>query len=623
MSNLPRWIKGLHHDGSEVYVSNPLPKIGETVNVKLRVPKDAPVTYIFIRAMIDGEFFMSPMERVNKKNKLVQWWEGKLPIHQARTDYRFKLMTDDGSYFYTAQGIHRADSPDFESFVILGDYNAPLWVRDTVYYQIFPERFWNGDPSNDVQTGEYSLKGHTTVKREWGELPTKWEKSGSLDFFGGDLNGITHKLDYLIDLGINALYLCPIFEADTNHKYDIKDFVNVDKHFGGNEALAELRAETQKRNIKLMLDITPNHCSYQHPWVLDFTENKSSETAEFFYFDELTKSFETWMGVSLLIKLNYSSQKLREIMYRGEDSALKHWLKPPYSIDAWRLDVAQMTGNRGLHQFDHEIWQEVQDAVKSLKPDTYIIGEYFQDSTMHLQGDELDATMNYQGFNMPMRRWLGGEDWAGHDKHPFSDTTLLPTEALAEQWLTFMGAVAYPITLQQFNQLDSHDTTRILHVTNGDKALVKLGLGLMIGFPGIPCIYYGTEIGMTGFKDPDNRRCMTFDESEWDTDLRSFTQKLIQLRHASHALKHGSFEVLHAEGDLVAFLRQSNEQAVIVVGYRGADTLTNAAIDVSTTGIANGTKLVDWLSDFQITVSNGAVVIPSIAHGQVLLLELE
>src|SRR5688572_13120616 len=252
MTQYAAWTRGLHHDGSEDYIANPLPSIDDIVTVTLRVPEDAPVNYAFIRAMIDGEFRMIPMERIDTEQDLVQWWSGILPIEQPRTDYRFKLMTDEGAYFYTAQGISRADSPDFESFIILGNYNAPLWVRDTIYYQIFPERFWNGDESNDVQDGEYSRMGHQTVKREWGELPYIWEKHGSMDFFGGDLQGITQKLDYLVDLGVNALYICPIFEADTNHKYDIKDFFSVDKHFGGNEALAELRAETLKRDIKLM-----------------------------------------------------------------------------------------------------------------------------------------------------------------------------------------------------------------------------------------------------------------------------------------------------------------------------------------------------------------------------------
>ncbi|MDQ7036208.1 MAG: alpha-amylase family glycosyl hydrolase [Anaerolineae bacterium] len=375
--------------------------------------------------------------------------------------------------------------------------------------------------------------------------------------------------------------------------------------------------------MKLMLDITLNHCSYQHPWVTAFTEEGKEETVEYFYYDEAKKTLETWLGVPLLIKLNYQSKKLRNIMYRNKNSALKKWLKPPYSIDAWRLDVANMTGNRGKLQLDHEVWRDLSAAVKDLKPDTYLLGEYFQDGTMHIQGDELDATMNYTGFNMPMRRWLGGEDLAAHDKQPYADTVLLPTENLAKQWQNFLGAIAYPIALQQFNQLDSHDTTRILHVTKGDKELVKLGLGLMIGFPGVPCIYYGTEIGMNGFKDPDNRRCMTFDESEWDSDLLDFTKRLIQVRHSSHALKHGSFEVLFAAGDLVAFLRQSSEQTMIVVGYRGKKKLKKARIDIANTGLSNGIQLIDRLSAAQITIQKGKIRLPKLAHGQIMLLEVQ
>jgi alpha-glucosidase len=618
MSNLPAWTKQVHHDGSEAFVSNNLPMFGDTVTISLQTPAHADLNHVYIRAMNDGEFHWIPMQ-VSAETSLTKIWSADMTIVQPRTDYVFKLMTDDGSFYYTARGVSRADAPDHDAFCILAEYDAPLWVREQVFYQIFPERFYNGDPSNDVQDGEYVRKGHATIQREWGDSPYPWGKAGSVDFFGGDLQGITQKLDYLQELGVTAIYLCPIFEALSNHKYDIIDYHNVDPHFGGNQALAELRAETEKRGIKIMLDVTTNHCGYAHPWFKAVEEDPNADTAEFFYRDLESGNFEYWLGVPSLIKLNYNSERLRDVMYRDEDSALRQWLQPPYSIDGWRMDVANMTGNRAMGQLDHDVWQEMRGYLKQDNPAAYLLGEYFQDSTPHIQGNELDASMNYQGFNTPMRRWLGAADLAHHDHHPYSDTNLLPTEALAEQWERFMAATPYPIVLQQFNQLDSHDTTRILDVVNGDAELMRMALALLIGFPGVPCIYYATEIHMEGGKDPDNRRTMRWDESTWDQDLLAYTKKLIALRRESHTLTHGGFKVLHAEGDLVAFARLSAEDVVLVVGYRGKDMLPHASIDVTAIGLEDGTQVEDALGGATFTIREGALSLQNLAHGAAMI----
>lgn len=622
MLQLPQWIFSIHHDGSEAFVDKPMPKMGDKVTIRLRTALNAPIRAVFMRAMLDGEFRMVEMKKA-KANKAAQFWEGLLPIEQPHTDYSFKLMTAEGAYYYTALGASRADSPDFYDFSIIADYKAPLWIRDAVFYQIFPDRFNNGDTSNDVVDGEYEHKGYKAAKRNWGELPWEWKKAGSMDFFGGDLQGISQKLDYLADLGVTGIYMTPIFTAESNHKYDILDYFNVDKHFGGNEALVELRRESEKRNIKLMLDITPNHCSYRHPWVTSFQTNPQTETAEYFFYDPKTKGFETWLGVPSLIKLNYGSQKLREVMYRADNSAIRQWLKPPYSVDAWRLDVANMTGNLKENQLDHDVWAELRAAAKDANPDVYLLGEYFQDGTPHLQGDELDASMNYQGFNLPMRRWLGGEDLGVADKNPYGDTELMSTEAMVQQWMNFLAAIPYPIALQQFNQLDSHDTTRIMHVCKGDKALVKLGTSLMMAFPGVPCIYYGGEIGLTGSKDPDNRRTMPWDESEWDMNMLAYFKQLISLRKNSKAMKHGGFKVLHMLGNWVAFARQAEGETLVALGYRGADTLKGAVLDLAQIGLEDGAKLKDLLSDFSVKVEDGCVQLPDLAHGQAMFLQVQ
>jgi alpha-glucosidase len=254
-------------------------------------------------------------------------------------------------------------------------------------------------------------------------------------------------------------------------------------------------------------------------------------------------------------------------------------------------------------------------------PDVYLLGEYFQDGTAHLQGDELDASMNYQGFNMPMRRWLVPEKRQElKPDNPYLYKPSIPAEVMAGQWQIFMSAIPYPIALQQFNQLDSHDTTRILHETFGDKELVKLGTALMLGFPGVPCIYYGTEIGLTGAGDPDNRRCMPWDESEWDSAMLAYFQKIITISKDSHAMKHGSFKILLAEGDLVVFARESLEQSMIVLGYRGDETLSHVTIDVSLIACQDGESFSDLIGGETMIVSDGKLIIEQITHGQTLYL---
>lgn len=618
---LSDWTKGIHHDGSEAYVSNPFPKQGEKVRLSLRVPSNAPIKVIVARVMFDGEFSHKEMTATRTRGDF-HLYSVDVTVEQPRTEYSFKILTPEGAYYYNAFGVSRADSPVYYDFVLLAEYEAPHWVRDAIFYQIFPDRFANGDPANDVSDGAWEREGAKTRKMTWGEEPLPWVKSRSVDFFGGDLQGITQHLDHIEALGANALYLTPIWTAQSNHHYDATSFNEVDPHLGGNEALAELREATTQRNIRLMLDITPNHVGVSHYWLAEARKNPKSATAEYFFYNEEQQYFETWLGVASLIKLNYNSPRLRDEMYRKPDSALRRWLQAPYRIDGWRLDVANMTGNLKMTQLDHDVWQEMRPALKQDMSDLYLLGEYFQDGTPHTQGEELDAAMNYQGFNTPLRRWLGGEDLGVADGKEWGDSTLLPTEALALQWKRFIGAVPYVIALQQFNQLDSHDTTRILHVVNGDKALVKLGVALLMTYPGVPCIYYGGEIGMDGGKDPENRRCMNWDSATWDKNLFEHHKTMIALRKENPALREGGFQILHAEGDIVAFLRESTHQRIVVLGNRGNRQAT-FALNVANGGISNGDTLQDLLTGKQYLVKEGVITLEDVQHGQTLVLEVQ
>ncbi|MGB1289344.1 MAG: alpha-amylase family glycosyl hydrolase, partial [Aggregatilineales bacterium] len=352
MIHYPEWTAELHHDGSVVYVRPELPREGDDITIQLRTPADAPLNFVFLQTMWDGEIMLLKMQPETGQHG-IQFWSVTIKAQQPRFHYRFKLMSDSGAYFYQASGVSRAELPETADFKLIVDYDAPLWVRDAIFYQIFVDRFCNGDTSNDVQTSEYEHMGRRTVKRKWGDAPLSWSQAGNIDFYGGDLPGITQKLDYLADLGITGLYLNPIFTASSNHKYDMEDFYNVDKHFGGNEALIALRDATHDKNMSLMLDVTPNHISSKHPWHTDLIADENAPTGDYFAFNEKGE-IETWLGVPTLIKLNYRSSALRDVMYRDENSVLRHWLQPPYSIDAWRLDVANMTGNLRMDVLDHE-----------------------------------------------------------------------------------------------------------------------------------------------------------------------------------------------------------------------------------------------------------------------------
>jgi alpha-glucosidase len=620
MPALPDWTRGIHHDGSAAHVSNPNPALGEAVTLRLRVPRSAPVRAAFVRTCPDGEHHHQAMH-IAAQDELTTWWEAPLTASMPRNTYRFKLITETGSVYVTAGGVFVADVPDWFSFTLLAGYQAPAWVPDAVFYQIFPDRFHNGDPANDVADGEYEQFGYRSVRRDWDAAPSSFQKHGNLDFYGGDLQGITEKLDYLADLGVTALYLNPIFVSESNHKYDVRDFFRVDPHLGGDEALADLRAALDARGMRLMLDITPNHISYHHPWFTAARQDPDAPTAEYFA-KNADGDFETWLGVPSLIKLNYASQKLRDVMYRAPDSALRHWMQAPWRIDGWRLDVANMTGNLLASQRDHEVWREMRAAVKADAPQAYLLGEYFQDGTPHLQGDELDASMNYMGFNVPVRRWIGGEDLGVAHGHPYGDPTPLPTEALAESMQLYLAAVPYTIALQQFNQISSHDITRILHVAGGDEALTRLAFTLLLTFVGTPCLYYGDEIGLGGGTDPDNRRPMDWHADRWNHAIHDHVRQLIALRHASVALRHGGFQLLHAAGDTISYTRQAPEQTLLVVCHRGP-TLRTLALPVQHAGWADGTVMRDRLNGMRLVVADGAVTLADVPHGGSYVFEVE
>lgn len=599
----PAWTDTVHHDGSPLYVQGDY-KMGSSQKIWLRVGADAPVERVFLRSYPNGEQAVTPMEAVPVgagADGKVRWWEGTLPLTMPQNPYRFMLLTDEGGWWYSAAGATRHSPTDATDFKLLAGYNGPEWVRSTVFYQIFPDRFADGDSSNNVKNGEYSVYGQPVIARKWGERPNTARGYGGREFFGGDLQGITQNLDYLQDLGVTAVYLTPIFTAPTNHKYDVADYREVDPHFGGNAALADLRSALDGRGMRLMLDIVPNHSGKSHGWFTAALADPQSPTAEYFFFYNHPGEYESWFGTGTLPKLNYQSLALRDEMYAGENSIMRSWMRPPYRIDGWRVDVANMLGRQGESQLGHKVGRGMRKAVKAEDPQTYLLGEHFHDGTSHLQGDELDASMNYRGFSLPLLRWLSGFDTA-FPARPYANPHPLPSAALADQWQVFLAAIPWQIALQQFNLLGSHDTPRVLTAVKNDVGLAKVAAAVLMTFPGVPCVYYGDEIGMEGGSDPDNRRPMVWEADQWNGELREFYQKLIRWRKELEVLQQGGFQMLYAEDNTIAYQRERPGERLIVVARRGADGL--AALPLTGAGLGPEARFRELLSGKEATLSD-------------------
>jgi alpha-glucosidase len=603
------WTESLHHDGSPRYVTARTQAPGEQVSIRLRTGLDAPIERVFLRICPDGEQSMIEM-RLAETGAASRWWEVNFRLTMRRTSYRFWLLTPEGEWWLTALGMTRHTPTDANDFQLLANYQAPSWVQDAVFYEIFPERFADGNPSNNVRSGEYLCYGRPVVARPWGEPPTGHDKTGAIEFFGGDLPGILQQLNYLEELGISALYLTPIFTAPSNHKYDVEDYLHVDPHFGGDDALIVLRQALQARGIRLVLDMVPNHCGSTHPWFLKAQADPAAEEAEFFTFNRDRSEYATWLGVSSLPKLNYRSHRLRQVMYAGRNAIMRHWLRPPFSIDGWRLDVASMLARQGEVQLGHKVGRGIRRAVKEEAPHAYLLGEHFFDGTPHLQGDELDACMNYQGFLLPLQQWLAPVSQAHHWPAPWASRHPLPTEALVEQWRAFLAAIPWQIAMQQLNLLGSHDTPRISNILGGDEQRVRLAAVLLFTYPGVPCVYYGDEIGLDGSGDPDNRRCMIWNPQEWNGHLREWYRMLIQMRRTSPALRRGGMQFVYAARETLAYLREAPEERLLVAAKRASDEVQ--ALPVRHVGLADGTRLREALSGAEATVVGGMLPLESL-----------
>lgn len=454
---------------------------------------------------------------------LYDYWTATISLPTRRFAYYF-ILTENGQEVWYGEGGFAEFVPAdviwrwcFQYPYLWWDRNAtiPQWAQDAIVYSIFPERFCNGDPSNDPPN-----------VKPWGELPE------SQSFFGGDLRGIITKLDYLEWLGVNCLYLTPIFSAPSNHKYDTSDYYEIDPHFGDQETARELVAQCHQRGIRVVLDAVFNHSGLSFAPFQDVVQKGAdSRYASWFNIynypvDPAAEppNYETFAnGIASMPKLMTDNPEVREYLIQAAEFWTRH-----LSLDGWRLDVAD--------EVYPDFWREFRRRIKAINPECLIIGEVMHDAANFLEGDHFDTVMHYPWQHLCV-------DFLTRQEPAISLETFADTLGRLRQ------AERSTVTPMLWNLLDSHDRRRILTALSGNRALLKLAVAFQFLYPGVPYIYYGDEIGMAGGEDPDCRRCMEWHPSQWDSEILAHYRALIKLRREKKIFSGGKFTQLLVDGE--------------------------------------------------------------------------
>ena len=605
-------------DGTEGYVYPPEPKESELVTFRFRTAKDdvdrvglvtSADTYVMEKECTQGEF---------------DYYTFETRLGEEPFRYCFEVQSGTEKYYYGRCGISR-EILEYYNFVVVPGFSTPDWAKGAVMYQIFTDRFYNGDKSNDVETNEYYYIG------DYSQRVTNWDKypanMGVREFYGGDLQGVMDKLDYLQDLGVEVVYFNPLFVSPSNHKYDIQDYDYIDPHYGkivddggevlpngvtdnsqatkykkrttglknleaSNELFIKLVEELHRRGMKVILDGVFNHCGSFNKWMdreRIYEGEKDYEPGAYISADSPYRSYfrffkegpenwpynanyDGWWGHDTLPKLNYEdSVKLENyILYIG-----RKWVSPPYNVDGWRLDVAADLGRS--NEYNHEFWQKFRRAVKDANPNALILAEHYGDPSDWLKGDEWDTVMNYDAFMEPVTWFL-----TGMEKH--SDEA---REELLGNIDNFIGSMAHhmsnmltPSLQVAMNELSNHDHSRFLTRTNHmvgrvehlgpeaaneyvNKAVMREAVVMQMTWVGAPTVYYGDEAGVCGFTDPDNRR--TYPWGHEDQELIAFHKEAIRIHKEHPALKTGSLKILGGEENILSYARFKGHDRIIVV----------------------------------------------------------
>ena len=614
------------------FVSNPEPELGELVKISIRCAAGMGGAIALHMAGL-----ALPMEKITSDGRFDFYQCSFKPMNTDALKYFFSLEIDRQLYYYNKRGLH-SDLDTRYNFILIPGFALPNWAKNAVMYQIFVDRFYNGDPTNDVQNFEYLYLGNLAKKvDDWG---APLQSTDICNFYGGDLAGVIQKMDYLSELGVEAIYFNPLFVSPSNHKYDIQDYDYIDPHYGvilndgGNvlnfdklhnrHATMYIRRTTDKENlegsnrlfiklvelahakgIKVILDGVFNHCGAFNKWLdtegLYAAEgekgafhSKNSPYADYFVWLKdawpQNKHYSAWWGHDNHPKLNFeSSQKL----YNKILEVAAKWVSPPYGADGWRLDVAADLGQS--KEFNHQFWRDFRDVVKKANPDAVIIAEHYGDPEDWLDGRQWDSVMNYDAFMEPVS-WF----FTGMQKHSerFSAEMLGDASALEGAMRFFLAKLPYPAVCAAMNQLSNHDHSRFLTRTNHrtgrlhttgaaaadtglNKSVFMAAVTMQFTWPGCPTVYYGDEAGLCGWTDPDNRRPYPWGKE--DAVLLEFHKEIIKIHKTHTALRGGSLEFLLTGQGILSYGRWNVSQ-YLICSFNNNHEAANLTIPVWRTG---------------------------------------
>lgn len=564
-----------HHDGSDLYVSNSAPKIGDKVTLKIRVPDN----FLFEKAMLriyhDGEPRIFEL-KIAKKGEVESWYQVSVDILNLRSSYRFAFIGKGKYQWLNARGLFDHDVHSNNDFQLVAIPANPEWIKSSVFYQIFPDRF--------ARSGKVNISPDWAYPREWNLLPRGRGKFTGQELYGGDLYGVQEHLDHVTELGANGIYFTPIFPSRSNHRYDATSFDHVDPILGGDKAFQLLIKNAKKSGIRILGDLTSNHCGAGHNWLAKAKKDKKSKERSYFFWDKNIKwGYVGWYGLKSLPKLNYASKALRKAVYEGQNSIVKKWISPKFGMAGWRIDVGNMTGVQGVEDHHVEVMRGIRNAMQAVNPDTWLVAENGDFVASDLDGLGWQGAMNYQGFMRPFWNWMNrnSEITGGFQGLPFAMPKINGRQ-LVESIQEFNASIPWRSLTASMMLLDSHDTARFRTVVSGDVEAHKSAMTMMLSYPGVPSIFAGDEIGLEGSWGEDARRTINWeDRSGWDQIFFAEVKKLVKLRKTQDALINGGLRWISFDEDHIAYLRESKKQSLLILVSRGA---INTTIDLSAFG---------------------------------------
>lgn len=634
----------LFSDETENFVTPMEPNPGEIVTIRFRAKRDN-IDSVYLQI---GE--QSLLMEFEREEGYFDYYKTDVPMGIKPLRYCFKVCVGRLVCYFDKRGTSQNIRNEY-SFMLVPGFHTPDWAKGAVMYQIFVDRFRNGDTGNDVCDREYFYIGDTTAAvKDWDKYPASM---GVREFYGGDLQGVLDKLDYLQDLGVDVIYFNPIFVSPSNHKYDIQDYDNIDPHYGkivkdagellepgdtdnthatryitrvtdeanlqaSNQLFIQLVEEAHKRNIRIILDGVFNHCGSFNKW-LDRERiyehqpgyekgayvDKDSPYRSFFKFNSeawpYNPDYDGWWGHDTLPKLTYeNSQKLHDYILK----VAKKWLSPPYNADGWRLDVAADLGFS--NDYNHKFWREFREAVKTANPNALILAEHYGDPRSWLQGNEWDTVMNYDAFMEPVT-WF----FTGMEKHSDEYRQDMLGNGAHFEWAMghFMTNFLAPSLQVAMNELSNHDHSRFLTRTNHrvgrvdalgseaaqqdvNMAVMREAVVMQFTWPGAPTIYYGDEAGVCGFTDPDNRR--TYPWGREDAELIAFHKEMIRIHKGSRALTRGSVKMVKTDYQFICYGRFLGKERYLAA-FNNSENEMVRTIWIKDVGIDSGDKLLQLM----------------------------